>query len=140
MQNRVEKAIELFNGGYNCAQSVFVAYADLYNIDKETALKLSSSFGGGLGGLREICGAVSAMSMIAGLENGMVVANDKETKQRNYDSVQLLADEFKLENGSILCKHLLELEPGLPEGKQKKPCVEYVKKCAELIEGHLLKK
>ncbi|NDW19762.1 C_GCAxxG_C_C family protein [Dysgonomonas sp. 216] len=137
MENRVEKAVGLFKEGYNCSQSVFVAYADVFNLDKDTALKLSCSFGGGIGGMREVCGAVSGMTMLAGLYNGTNKPKDKEGKKVNYDTVQLLANEFKAENGSIICKELLALVPGLPEDKKKKPCVEYVRQCAELVEKHL---
>ncbi|MFV0419406.1 MAG: C-GCAxxG-C-C family protein [Dysgonomonas sp.] len=139
MENRVEKAVELFKNGYNCAQAVFTAYADLYNIDEETALRLSTAFGGGMGGLRETCGAVSGMTMIVGLKEGVYIPYDKEGKKRNYEIVQLLANEFKQENGSIICKHLLGLEEGLPADKQKKPCAEYVRICAELIAKHIVK-
>ena len=133
MEERVEKAIELFKSGYNCAQAVFAAFADQYGIDKETALKLSSSFGGGVGGMREVCGAVCGMSMVAGLKTGMTVAKDLEQKKTNYNLVQKLANKFKEENGSIVCKQLLGLEPGIDSEKKKKPCVEYVRKCAELL-------
>ena len=138
MESRIEAAAELFKSGYNCAQAVFVTYADLFGIGREQALRLSSSFGGGIGGMREVCGTVTGMSMIVGLYNGMTQAGDKEGKKANYDLVQLLADRFKEENGSIICKQLLGLTPGLPSGKCKKPCVEYVRTCARLIEEHLM--
>ena len=137
MESRVEKAVELFKGGYNCAQAVFVTYADLFRVDREQASKLSSSFGGGVGGMREVCGATSGMFMVAGLYNGTVKASDKEGKKANYEVVQFLAEKFKDENGSIICGQLLGLRPGLPEEKCKKPCVEYVRCCARLIENHL---
>lgn len=140
MESRVEKAVELFRGGYNCAQAVFAAYADLFDIKMETALKISSSFGGGMGGMRETCGAVSGMSMVAGMLNGMTVAGDKEAKKRNYDTVQFLADEFRQQHGSIICKQLLGLAPGLPAEYAKKPCVEYVRSCALSIEKYLAEK
>lgn len=139
MEDRVEKAVGLFKEGYNCSQAVFVAYADLFEIDKELALKLSSPFGGGMGGMREVCGAVSGMTMLAGLHNGTCVPKDKDGKKANYETVQLLSSEFKEANGSIVCRQLLGLEPGLPDDKKKKPCVEYVRQCAELIEKHIAK-
>ena len=140
MSNRIERAVELYKSGYNCAQSVFAAYADLYGIDKETALKLSSSFGGGIGGMREVCGTVCGMSMIAGLESGMTIAKDLEQKKANYSLTKMLADEFRKENGSVICKQLLGLEPGISDEKKKKPCGEYVRYCAELIEKNILSK
>jgi C_GCAxxG_C_C family probable redox protein len=138
MESRVNQAIESFKNGYNCAQAVFATYSDLFGLDKELALKIASSFGGGIGGMREVCGTVSGMAMVAGLFNGTFQPNDKEGKKMNYHTVQLLSDEFKNENGSIICKQLLGLEPGLPEGKEKKPCAEYVRMCSMLIEKHLL--
>ena len=138
MESRVEEAVDTFKGGYNCAQAVFVTYADLFGMDKETALKISSSFGGGLGGMRQTCGTVSGMSMVAGLYNGQVKAGDKEAKKTNYETVQLLCHEFTAQNGSIICGQLLGLVEGLPPEFKKKPCIEYIKCCATLIEKYLL--
>lgn len=138
MESRVEKALELFKSGYNCSQAVFVAYADLFGIDETSAARLSASFGGGLGGMRQTCGTVSAMSMVAGLKSGMTTPGDKAQKKVNYDTVQYLAGKFRDEYGSTRCGQLLGLEPGLPEGFKKRPCSEYVRTCATLIEEHLL--
>lgn len=139
MQNRIDKALELHKNGYNCAQAVFAAYADLYNMDIDTALRLSTSFGGGIGGMRHVCGAVSGMAMIAGLETGTSKPNDKEGKQENYDTVRFLAEEFEHEHGSIICKQLLGLEESATPLK-KKPCNEYIRYCAQLIEEKLVSK
>ena len=140
MESRVEKAIELFKEGYNCAQAVFVTYTDLFGLDKETALKLSSSFGGGMGGMHEVCGTVSAAAILAGLQNGVTKAGDLAAKKANYATVQLLADKFKEENGSIICRQLRFAPEQLPEGKHNKPCVEYVRFSAKLVEEYLLNK
>ena len=78
-----EKAAENFRKGYNCAQSVFITFAEEFSIDKETALKLSSSFGGGMGRLREVCGAVSSMFAIAGLKEGYISPNDDDAKAKH---------------------------------------------------------
>lgn len=137
--SRTNKAIELHKNGYNCAQAVFAAYADLYNIDEMTALKLSTSFGGGLGGMRHICGAISGMAMIIGLEIGTSKPNDKEGKVRNYEQVKLFTSEFEKEHGSIICSELLGLKEATVAIK-KKPCREYINFCAKLIEGNLLSK
>ena len=110
MTQKDKLAREYFKSGYNCAQSVFLAYAQNYGIDKETALKLSSSFGGGMGRLREVCGAVSAMFMIAGLEFGYTEKNNDIAKARHYELIQNLANEFKKKNKSIICRELLGLE------------------------------
>ncbi len=134
MESRVEEAVERFRNGCNCAQSVFVTYADHFGLDREVALKLAAPFGGGLAGMRQVCGTVSAMSMLAGLYNG----GDKDTRKANYDTVKRMAEKFRTEHGSIRCGQLLGLEPGLPEGFMKKPCTEYVRTCAMLVEEHLL--
>ena len=90
-----EKAVNNFKSGYNCAQSVFLAFAEDFGFDKETALKLSSSFGGGMGRLREVCGAVSSMFAIAGLKYGYTSPNDDEAKAKHYELIQALAEKFK---------------------------------------------
>lgn len=142
-----EKAVNNFKTGYNCAQSVFLAFAEDFGIDKETALKLSSSFGGGMGRLREVCGAVSSMFAIAGLKEGYTSPNDDETKAKHYELIQSLADDFKSKFNTIICRELLEL----PEGKdspipskrteeyyQTRPCEAFVRYAAEIIEQRLL--
>ena len=104
------KAGKLFCEGYNCAQSVFCAFSDDLGINFETALKLSSSFGGGMGRLREVCGAVSAMFMIAGLKYGYTSPDDDKIKAQHYARIQQLAEEFKKNNKSIICRELLGLD------------------------------
>ena len=96
---RVEKAKTLFKQGFNCSQLVFAACADLYGIEDEAlALRLSASFGGGIGRMRQTCGAACGMFMLAGLENGSAVVGDAEGKKQNYALVQNLAEKFtKLE-------------------------------------------
>lgn len=136
-EDRTHRALELHKQGFNCAQSVFVAYSDLYGMDEDMALRLSTSFGGGIGGMRHVCGAVSGMAMIAGLETGTSTPHNKEGKQQNYDKVKALANEFEREHGSIICKHLLGLEPCSTVTK-KKPCDEYISYCVRLIQEKLL--
>ena len=149
-ENRVEKAVELFKSGYNCAQSVVAAYADLFGMDRETALKVSASFGGGMGRMREICGAVSGMFILNGLANGQTDPADKESKALNYAKVQQLAQDFRQANGSIVCRELLagtgeapSSDPLHPSERtqafyRKRPCSEYVRCCAQLVEKELL--
>ncbi len=139
MIDRAKKARELFEKGYNCSQSVFVAFSDLYHIDEETALKLSTPFGGGFAGTREICGAVSAMAMVSGLDKGTIIPNDKEGKADSYNSVNSLVDKFKQEHGSILCKYLIGLEESEVPVKRK-DCCEYVAYCASLVEKNITAK
>ncbi len=115
MEKHSEKAARLFKEGYNCSQSVFGAYADEYGIDPGLAFKISASFGSGMGRMREVCGAVSGMFMVAGLETGTAIGKDFAGKQANYEMVQKLAAEYKKSNGSIICKELLGLVP-MPDG------------------------
>lgn len=141
IEKRVERAKELFKQGFNCSQSVFAACADLYGIEDEAlALRLSASFGGGIGRMRETCGAACGMFMLAGLENGSAKAGDAEGKMQNYALVQDLAAKFRDENGSLRCAELLGLKsqaqgtktndptpaPRTEEYYKKRPCVEMV--------------
>ena len=123
-----EKAEALFKQGYNCSQAVLLTFSDQLGLDKETALKLSSSFGGGMGRLREVCGAVSSMFMVAGLKNGYTDPCDQTAKKEHYALIQRLAEEFKKENGSIVCRELLGLANG-PDSPNASPRTEeYYKK------------
>lgn len=142
-ETRKEKAVRLFKEGFNCSQAVFCAFCDEYNIDMETGLKLSASFGGGMGRMREVCGAVSGMFMVAGLETGSVNVKDNDAKQYNYEIVQKLADEYKKQNGSIICRELLGLTVSSTDVKpeertetyyKKRPCVKLVEMAVEILE------
>ena len=136
IEQRVERAKALFKQGFNCSQSVFVACADIYGIEDEAlALRLSASFGGGIGRMRQTCGAACGMFMLAGLENGSVTPHDAEGKMQNYSLVQDLAAQFKQEHGSIICSELLGIAPKpqdpTPEERteayyKKRPCIEMV--------------
>ena len=136
IEQRVERAKALFKQGFNCSQSVFVACADIYGIEDEAlALRLSASFGGGIGRMRQTCGAACGMFMLAGLENGSVTPHDAEGKMQNYSLVQNLATQFKEENGSLICSELLGIAPKpqnptpaprTEEYYQKRPCAEMV--------------
>lgn len=136
IQARVDKAQALFKRGFNCSQAVFAACADIYGIkDQAMALRLSASFGGGIGRMRETCGAACGMFMLAGLETGSAIEGDADGKQANYTFVQDLAAKFKAENGSLRCADLLGIAPKpqdpKPEARteayyQKRPCAEMV--------------
>lgn len=141
--NNPEYAVQLFKEGYNCSQAVIGAYCDELGMDLEAALRLASSFGGGMGRLREVCGAVSSMFMIAGLKYGYVDPRDEALKQKHYRLIQKLSQKFKQENGSIVCRELLGLDIHhdipTPEARtkgyyKKRPCVECVKSAAEIID------
>ena len=94
MEDRVQKAVELFKSGYNCSQSVVAAFADMYGFTQEQALRMGASFGGGIGRMRETCGAACGMFLVAGLEIGATEATDREGKAANYAVVQELAAEL----------------------------------------------
>ena len=116
-----ELAQSYFKEGYNCCQAVVLAFCDEVNLDKETALLIASSFGGGIGRLREVCGAVSGMCIIAGLKSGYVSPKAKEEKAEHYKLIQKLAGEFEKMNGSIICRALTGLEKSnhIPEERTK---------------------
>lgn len=130
-----KKAMDLFKEGFNCSQSVFLAFEDMYKLDPKTALMLSSSFGGGMGRLREVCGAVSGMFMVAGVLYGYDDPKDYEVKKVHYERIQQLAKEFESRNGSIVCRQLLGLGEGKDTPAPEKRTQEYYKKrpCAELV-------
>lgn len=140
---RVERAVQLFKEGYNCSQSVVGAFADLYGFTQEQALLMSASFGGGIGRMRQTCGAACGMFVLAGLQSGTTIGSDREGKSRNYAMVQQLAESFKQINGSIICAELLGLKPNAEITTQayertdsyykKRPCSEMVRTAARLF-------
>ena len=112
IESRAQRAVDLFKQGFNCSQAVFASCADIYGItDEKLALRLSASFGGGMGRMRLVCGAASGMFMLAGLHNGSDTPHDSEGKMANYAFVQQLAGEFKAKYGSLICAELLGLAP-----------------------------
>jgi C_GCAxxG_C_C family probable redox protein len=159
LEERVEKAKRLFKeGGYNCCQAVVLAYNDVFGIDDRTAAAMASGFGGGMGRMREVCGSVSGMVMLAGLIKPAGDPTDKAARTANYALVQELAGEFKSINGSIICKDLLGLSSdsapasdsihGIPESPvpsdrtpeyyKKRPCEELVGISAEIVGKKIL--
>ena len=145
IEERVSKAIELFKEGYNCSQSVVGAWADFYDMDQQLLLKLATSFGAGIGRMRETCGAACGMFILAGLEAGCADPKNPSGKSENYKIIQELAAEFKRENGSINCGELLGLreikeekithipQERTPEYYKKRPCVEMVESGARIF-------
>lgn len=128
---------ELFAQGYNCSQSVLLAFADDIDISRETAAMIASSFGGGMGRLREVCGAVSGMFMTAGLLAGYSDPKDHAEKTAHYKRIQELAERFKGYTGSIICRELLGLKKtGADSYVPEKRTDEYYKKrpCREMVE------
>lgn len=148
MEERIAKAVSLFKSGYNCAQSVAAAFADMYGFTEEQALRMSASFGGGIGRMRQTCGAACGMFLLAGLENGSTDAQDRDGKAANYALVQELAEEFKRRNGSLICAELLGLKKNegsaQPEVRTeqyyaKRPCVKMVEEGARIWAEYLQK-
>ena len=148
-EERIEKAIALFKEGFNCSQAVVAAFADRYGFTREQALRMSASFGGGIGRMRETCGAACGLFMLAGLETGSTDGADREGKAVNYALVQELAEEFKRRNGALKCADLLGLskkEPvvSIPEARTdqyyaKRPCVKMVEEAARIWSEYLEK-
>ena len=143
MSNYTDRAVELFQSGFNCSQAVFAAFSDKIGLDEQTALRVSAGLGGGVGRMREVCGAVSGAAMLAGMVYGATDGEDREAKAKTYAVVQAIAAEFKKENPSIVCRELLGLEkPDMnptPEARtqtyyKKRPCVQLVADAAAAAE------
>ncbi len=139
-----EKAAELFLEGYNCAQAVAVAFCDVTGLDEKFTAKTISAFGGGMGRLREVCGAVSGMFFVLGHLYGYDTPGDDREKMQLYARVQDLAAGFKESNGSIVCRELLDNPPSDPnpsprtaEYYAKRPCVRMVMTAADLLDAFI---
>ena len=142
--DRGTKAAELFLNGYNCAQAVAVAFSDLTGLDEQLSARLASSFGGGMGRMREVCGAVSGMLMVAGVLYGYDTPGDDTVKKAHYTLVQNLAGEFREKNGSIICREILKNPPSDPsptprtaEFYKNRPCARLVVCAAELLDEYI---
>ena len=134
-------AAELFLEGYNCAQAVAVAFTDLTGMDKQEAARLAAPFGGGMGRMREVCGAVSGMLMVLGHLYGYDNSDAESTKKELYKQVQDLAEKFRQENGSIICREILKNPPSDPNPSPRtaqyyaeRPCVRMVMTAADLMD------
>ena len=145
--NRGELAAQNFRSGYNCAQAVLLAFSDLTGLEDDVAMKLASSFGGGMGRLREVCGAVSGMFMVAGLLYAVRALRPPEATPAPYARVHGLAARFRAANGSILCRELLQGVPTdktavpehrTPEYYKKRPCADLVRDAALLMERYIV--
>ena len=143
---RAERAKALFNEGYNCAQSVALAYADITPLDEQMVATITASFGGGLGRLREVCGAVSGMAFVASFISPCPTATDATAKKQNYALVKEFAEKFRQQNGNIVCRSLLGLDrpkddptpsARTAEYYQKRPCAEYVYDAALIVGEYL---
>ena len=142
-----EKALQAFSDGANCAQAILLAFRDDLGMDEKTAARLASSFGGGIGRLREVCGAVSGMMMVYGLLKGYDDIKDPAVKKVHYANVQALAASFREENGSIICRELLSLPrneqsdptPTPRDAKfyHSRPCAAFVASAARILDEAL---
>ena len=135
------KAAELFLGGYNCSQSVVVAFSDLTGLDEAFSARMASSFGGGMGRMREVCGAVSGMLMVLGLLYGYDTPGDDVSKKAQYTAVQALSARFREETGSIICREILKNPPSDPNPTPrtadfyaKRPCAKMVMTAGRLLD------
>lgn len=146
MSERTDSAVAHFTAGCNCSQAVVMAFHDAFGLDEKTAMRIACGLGGGVGRLREVCGAVSGMAVLAGLKYGNEDPKDTAAKAKTYAVVQQLANAFREKNGSIVCRQLLGLEKPendptpserTPAYYRKRPCAEYVADAAALVERTL---
>ena len=148
MIDHAEKAKALFFEGYNCAQAVFCAFTDITGLELDTAARLASSFGGGLGRMREVCGTVSAGAMVLGMAMGYSDPKDIEAKKAHYRLVREFAERFRTAEGAIICRELLarasidpqaaapggDPEARTPEYYKKRPCPELARQAAHILD------
>ncbi len=143
---RRESAMANFKKGYNCSQSIVLAFADMLPADEKTLLKMASSFGGGMGRLREVCGSVSGMFMVAGLLYGYDGPETGQVKAEHYAGIQELAHRFEEKHGTIICREMLGLsvrhDVPVPKARtaeyyKKRPCAEIIGDAAEILEQYI---
>lgn len=144
MEEKAEQARRLFLSGANCAQAVLGTFHEECRLDRETALRLASGFGGGISRLREMCGALSGMILAENLIHGYSDLTDKAVKDAHYKRIRALVEEFRRETGAILCRELLGLAPGQSdepvseartgEYYRKRPCAEIVALAAGILD------
>ena len=152
LEKRVEQAVENFMAGYGCCQSVVAAFADLYGLDETLAKKVAAGFGGGVGRLRMMCGAVSGIVMLVGLDCGQTEGADREGKSACYKVVQELLAKSKEENGSLICAEILGIQghekapcsyvasPRTAEYYKQRPCAAKVESAARIFADYLRRK
>lgn len=145
MSEKVEAAVACFREGFNCSQAVLSPWSGEFGLERKTALRAAAGFGGGMGGLGEVCGAVTGALIVIGLKHGRTEAKDKETKEKNSSMVRDFAGRFRSRNGSLLCRELLGCDLTTPEGteaaRQKglfaDRCPRFVRDAAEILEDVL---
>ena len=141
-----QKALQLKANGHDCAQAVFLAFDDLYNIDRKTALRLTSAFSRGIGGLKEVCGTITGITMVVGILYGYSEPADEATKLKFFDKFYELVSQFECITGSILCrdllilddhKHISVVENGIENKYEKRSCTELIGLAAALLENYI---
>jgi C_GCAxxG_C_C family probable redox protein len=145
MDEKVETAVGRFREGFNCSQAILSTYGAPFGLEGETALKAAAAFGAGMGGLGEVCGAVTGALIVIGLKHGHVQAGDRETKEKTYALVRDFTGRFRAQQGSLLCRELLGCDLTTPEGvaaaRQKgcftEMCPRFVRTAAEILEDVL---
>ena len=152
LEKRVERAVDNFMAGYGCCQSVVAAFADLYGVNEKTALRFGAGFGGGVGRLRMMCGAVSGIVMLVGLDCGQTEGSDREGKSACYKVVQELLARSEQQNGSLICAEILglkghdkanctyEASPRTAEYYKTRPCAAKVESAARIFADYLKEK
>lgn len=148
LEERVTRAVENFMQGYGCCQSVVAAFADIYGLDETMAKRIAAGFGGGVGRMRMMCGAVSGIVMLVGLDCGQTEGSDRAGKSACYKVVQELLAKSKADNGSLICAELLGLEGPVPVGQyvasertaeyyKCRPCAAKVESAARIFAQYL---
>ena len=137
IEERVNRAVDNFMAGYGCCQSVVAAFSDLYGLDETLAKKIAAGFGGGVGRLRMMCGAVSGIVMLVGLDCGQTEGSDREGKSACYKVVQDLLAKSKEENGSLICA---EISARTAEYYKTRPCAAKVESAARIFADYIRKK
>ena len=148
LDERVVKAVENFMAGYGCCQSVVAAFADIYGLDDTLAKKIAAGFGGGVGRMRMMCGAVSAIVMLVGLDCGQTEGSDRDGKAACYKVVQQLLAKSKEENGSLICAEILGVKAQstfvpserTAEYYKRRPCAAKVESAARIFANYLKEK
>ena len=141
MTDNIIQATTSFQNGFNCSQSVFSSFAPGFGLSRDFALRIAAPFGGGMGHMGEVCGAVSGAIMVIGLKTGSTQAGDKEAKETSYQTAREFADRFKERNGTILCRELLgfnindpdDLQQARENGLFKAKCPKFVQDSAEIL-------
>ena len=152
IDKRVERAVDYFMAGYGCCQSVVAAFADLYGLDDLLAKKVAAGFGGGVGRMRMMCGAVSGIVILTGLDCGQTEGSDREGKSACYKVVQELLAQSKQANGSLICAEILGFQghekaacsyvasERTAEYYKSRPCVAKVESAARIFADYLKQK